>query len=258
MPGNDAQLLQETVCRAGAVALDFYNSSAKAWTKNDGTPVTEADIAVDRLLRETLSTARPDYGWLSEETADDARRLGCQRVWVVDPIDGTRTFVEHKDQWCVAAALVENGKPVLSCILRPVSGDFYTAQLGKGAYLNGTRLGVHECTSLANARIMARPRALQNDKWQVALPPVKSQIINSLVLRLCKVADTGADAAIAFGSKSDWDLAPGELILSEAGGCATNKTGAPFVYNQPETRQKGGVIAAGKNIHKLIMDHRAI
>lgn len=257
MPGNDAQLLEDAVRRAGGLALDYYNSCAKAWTKQDGTPVTEADIAVDKLLRDTLCGARPDYGWLSEETADDDRRIACRRVWVVDPIDGTRTFVEHIDQWCVAAALVEDGRPILSCILRPVCGDFYTARSGKGAFLNGTRLAVSDCTSLANARIMARSRALQDDKWQVPLPPVKSQIINSLVLRLCKVADAGADAAIAFGCKSDWDLAPGDLVLSEAGGIATNKTGAPFIYNQRVTRQKGGVIAAGPGTHKLIMGHRA-
>lgn len=243
--------------RAGALALDYYNTSAKAWTKKDGTPVTQADLAVDTLLKETLCAARPEYGWLSEETADDERRLSCRRVWVVDPIDGTRSFVEHKDQWCVAAALVEDGRPVLSCIYRPVSADIYTAQTGRGAFLNGTRLVVGDRSDLANALVMARPRALAKEKWQRPLPPVRSEILNSLILRLCKVADESADAAIAFGDKCDWDIAPGELVLSEAGGLATGKTGSRFVYNRAETRQQGGIVAAPPATHKLILAHGA-
>lgn len=257
MPGNDAQLLEKAVREAGARALELYNASPKKWKKSDGTPVTEADIAVDNMLKETLTSARPDYGWLSEETADSKERLERQRVWIVDPIDGTRSFVERTGQWCVAAALVENGKPILSCIFRPLQNDFYFAQTGRGAFVNGIRLTVGNRSGLKDARIMARPRVLAREKWQVPFPRVSTDILNSLVLRICKVADASFDATIAFGDKSDWDLAPGELVLSEAGGQATNTSGQSFVYNQPVTRQTGGLIAAGKQTHKLIMAHKA-
>jgi len=124
---DDEVLLDQAIRKAGKLALKYYNSSTRSWDKSDGSPVTEADLAVDEFLKSTLMKDRPDYGWLSEETTDNKDRLSRQRVWIVDPIDGTRSFVERTGEWCISAALVENGKPVVARIFRPLTSDMYSA-----------------------------------------------------------------------------------------------------------------------------------
>ncbi len=259
MPGNnfssdDEMLLDKAIRDAGAIALDYYNSSAKSWDKSDGSPVTEADIAVDEFLKTTLLKDRPDYGWLSEETTDNKDRLSCQRVWIVDPIDGTRSFVERTGEWCISVALVENGAPVLARIFRPLAQDMYSAVPGGGAKLNGKTIKTSVCEKLENCRLMTRGRVLDPVKWHQPWPHMQTGIATSLALRLCMVADGSFDGTIALGSKCDWDLAAGDLIVREAGGNISNLYGQKMIYNGEQTRQSGGLIAAGNPLFKLMID----
>ena len=258
MPGNkaiseDLLLLDDTIRQAGELALKYYNSSTRSWNKGDGTPVTEADLAVDELLKNALMKDRPDYGWLSEETADNSDRLSCERVWIVDPIDGTRSFVERTGEWCISIALVERGKPVLARVFRPLSQDMYGATPGGGATLNGEIITTSKRSDLENCRMMARKRALDPSRWERPWPHMQTGIATSLALRLCLVADGSFDGAIALGNKCEWDLAAGDLIVSEAGGCVTNIEGDLLEYNRQETRQPGGVVAAGRRLHEKIL-----
>ena len=124
---SDRELLLDTVTAASELAHDLFKRGVKSWKKQDDTPLTEADLVVDTLLRERLCAARPDYGWLSEETKDDRCRMDCQRVWIVDPIDGTKGFVKGNDQWCISAALVERGQPLLGVIVNPVTSETFVA-----------------------------------------------------------------------------------------------------------------------------------
>ncbi len=259
MPGssaisNDEQLLEGAIREAGALALKYYNSSAKSWDKSDGSPVTEADLAVDEFLKDALMKDRPDYGWLSEETTDNCDRLSRQRVWIVDPIDGTRSFVDRTGEWCISIALVEHGKPVLARVFRPLANDMYGAVPNGGAMLNGVLINTSSRDRLKDCRMMTRGRVLEASRWQTPWPHMQTGIATSLALRLCLVADGSFDGTIALGGKYDWDLAAGDLIVREAGGCVTNIYGAGLEYNNQQTRQPDGLIAAGQALHKEMLN----
>ncbi len=250
---RDAQLLDETVRKAGEIAADYYNAATRAWDKKDGTPVTDADIAVDTFLKRELMKARPDYGWMSEETADDLSRMQHKRIWIVDPIDGTRSFIERTSEWCIAAALIEDGRPVVARVYRPLEKAMYAAVVGKGATLDGEKISVSNRKHLERARIIAKQAALRSDRWATKWPYVETGIATSLALRLCFIADGTYDGTIAIGEKCDWDLSAGDLIVHEAGGIASGLRGDKFIYNREKTRQPNGMVAAGKDIYKQIL-----
>src|SRR5277367_7138565 len=130
---RDAALLTATVREAGALALSLFGTELKNWIKGASSPVSEADIAVNDLIANRLRSATPDYGWLSEESADDEARLGKPRVWIVDPIDGTRGYLAGREDWCVSVALVEDDAPVLAAVFAPASDEFFFAMRGQGA-----------------------------------------------------------------------------------------------------------------------------
>src|SRR5215217_8656764 len=137
---DDLELLRSSAVAAGIIASSFFRRDVKSWTKENASPVSEADILVDRYLASSLLHARPTYGWLSEETADNPSRLDCERVFVVDPIDGTRGFLRGEDSWTVSLAVVENGVPVAGVVYAPVRDEMYDACAGGGARLNGVPL----------------------------------------------------------------------------------------------------------------------
>ncbi|MGE0006127.1 MAG: inositol monophosphatase [Parvibaculaceae bacterium] len=251
----DAELLAGAVREAGALACSLFRQSVKGWTKSDGSPVTEADLAVDATLKARLHAARPDYGWLSEETPDSGDRLARSHVWIVDPIDGTRAFAEGGDEWCVAAALLVDGRPRLAAIHRPMTGDFYEAAQGSGARLNGEPLRVAGSSALAGARVLGNAAAL---KRLQAAAPVEAVAAGStpLAMRLARVAQGRLDAALSTTPKHDWDLAAGDLLVHEAGGIVTGLDGGRFVYNRPETRQKD-YVASSPALHAALLEQLA-
>ncbi|NNE23039.1 MAG: 3'(2'),5'-bisphosphate nucleotidase CysQ [Rhizobiales bacterium] len=251
-PREDEDLLHAAVREAGALAAGYFNGSTQSWTKDDGTPVSDADLAVDELLKSRLLPARPDYGWLSEETDDNDDRLANSRVWVVDPIDGTRSFLEGGEHWCVTAALVEDGRPAIGVVYLPLSDKMYAARAGEGASMNGQLLIASTRNELAGSKMIAHKSILQPHRWQTPWPDVDVGMTTSLALRLCLVADGSFDAALAVGSKCDWDLAAGDLIVHEAGGRVCDLGGATLRYNKRATRQDG-LIASGANLHDEII-----
>lgn len=246
----DAELLEDAVREAGALARSLFGQ-VKHWTKSDGSPVTEADLAVDKLLKERLHDARPDYGWLSEETPDTPDRLGCAKVWIADPIDGTRAFTHGADEWCVAAALLTDGRPTLAAIYRPMTGDFYKAEAGKGASLNGRPLHIVEGGGLTGARVLGNASALKQLQAQAPVEAVPSGNI-PLALRLALVAQGKLDAALSTTPKHDWDLAAGDLLVHEAGGIVTGLSGKVFTYNRTVTRQENYVASSARLQAKLL------
>src|SRR6201990_2238321 len=150
---RDAELLKDTVREAGALALSLFRTELKNWTKGASSPVSEADIAVNDLLEKRLRSATPDYGWVSEESADDPSRLGKQLVWIVDPIDGTRGYLAGKEDWCVSVALVEDASPVLAGVFVPASDEFFFAMRGQGASLNDIPVRAAAGTELDFSRV---------------------------------------------------------------------------------------------------------
>lgn len=257
-PARAAALLAASVRDAGALALSMFKSPIKTWTKAGSSPVCEADIAVDRLLRERLAGEAEAFGWLSEESVDDPARLEARYVWVVDPIDGTRAYLAGSPDWTISAALVENGRPIAACLYAPVSNEFFTAAAGKGATCNGAAIAVTAGAALADARI-AGPKSLLERFAVVAPPFTVMPRVRSLALRLARVAQGAIDVAIAGVDSHDWDLAAADLLVHEAGGTLTSAGGGAVIYNRPVLRH-GMLVAAGRDRHatilKLIRDER--
>lgn len=230
-------LARDVAREAGGIALRFFRSglatSAKVWSKAGGSPVTEADVAVDTFLKIRLSQAVPEAAWLSEETADDSRRLGRNLVWIVDPIDGTRAFLSGSHDWSVAIALLEDSRPILGIVYAPAHEVLYEAQAGAGARRNDDPIGVSGVESL-DAASVAGPKPFV-DRLALRHPDVKRlPRIPSLALRIARVADGSVDLGLITSNARDWDIAAAHLVLSEAGGALTGLDGVEPRYNRDD------------------------
>lgn len=241
MPAHDLGLLIDAARMAGRVATSFTGATAQRWDKPGGAgPVTEADLAVNDLLQSTLRLARPDYGWLSEETEDGSERLGKDRVFIVDPIDGTRSFVEGSNTWAHSIAVAERGQITAAVVYLPMRGKLYAAGLGMGATLNGVPIKTSgECT-IPDMTVLAAKPAMLTDHWQGGNAPMfKRSYRPSLAYRLALVAEGRYDAMITIRPTWEWDIAAGTLIVTEAGGGASDRKGDPLLYNNPDPRFDG-------------------
>ncbi len=243
---DDLSLLLNSLREAGKVALRFHGKKPKVWNKPDGTVVTEADLAVDELLKSAITKARPDDGWLSEESKDTPKRLSKSRLWIADPIDGTRAFSDVTRFWGIGIALTENGAPIASGIYRPFDDVMYHAIKGGGAFRNDVRLTSPDSTGHV---IVPKLGALAVERS--GLP---TQISSSwpLLLRFALVAEGHIPAAISIGPKQDWDLAAGVLLVTESGGIVTTQKGEAMRFNQPEHHQHG-LVAAQQKWHKQLV-----
>ena len=231
---------------AGRLALGYFRpgatTSAKVDFKDGGSPVTEADLAVDRFLTAKLRALAPDFGWLSEETEDSAERLSRSHIFVVDPIDGTRAFARGDEDWTIAIGIVEQGRAIGGLVHAPVTGLTYEAVLGAGATRNGVALSCAVGPALQNARI-AGPRPLVEALDRAAGPFLKAKRIHSLAYRFAAVTDGTIDGAVAEKNAHDWDLAAVDVIVHEAGGVLVASNGEKPVYNRSSTMHEA--LAAG-------------
>ena len=250
---RQAARLADCVREAGALALSMFKTPLKNWTKGEAlSPVSDADIAVDVLLRERLTADDATIAWLSEESVDDPARLDARYVWIVDPIDGTRAYIAGLPDWAVSAALVENGRPVAACLYAPVSEEFFMAVAGQGATRNGAAMAAAPGASIDQARVAGPKKFL--DRLQAIVPPFAVMPrTRSLALRLARVAEGTFDAAIAGGNSHDWDLAAADLLVHEAGGALTSFAGDAVTYNRPVPRH-GTLVAAGRDRHAALVE----
>ncbi len=246
-----AEILTAAVREAGALALSLFGTSVKTWTKGQGSPVTAADIAVNDLLLARLAAGGPDIAWLSEETVDEGARRSARRVWIVDPIDGTRAYIAGRTDWAVSAALVEDGRPVAAALFAPAEPAFYAAVAGTGATLDGAPIVADADAQLEGARV-AGPKSLLEELTVRGVAIEAVPRIHSIALRFARIARGTLDAAFSSGSSHDWDLAAADLLVHEAGGALTTFAGRPLVYNRAELVH-GPLVAAGRARHgKLI------
>ena len=241
---------------AGAIARKYFGGDYKQWSKGKGQPVTEADLAVDKYLRETLTAARPAYGWLSEETEDDSSRLEKRDVFVVDPIDGTIAFLKGKPHFTICAALVRDGRPVIGVVLNPVLDECFGANLGEGATLNGSTIHVSGRAELEGCRMLSDRAMLEHPAWDKPpnrpWPPMHIETRNSVAYRMALVGSGAFDATVALSAKRDWDMAAADIIVREAGGIVTAHDGALPRYNGVQAIQPS-LIAAGPKLHAEIL-----
>jgi myo-inositol-1(or 4)-monophosphatase len=247
LPEHDnLALLENAVREAGVIARKYYGGDYKRWNKAGGSPVTEADLAVDAYLKETLLAARPAYGWLSEESRDDPARLNAQRVFVVDPIDGTVAFMKERPHFTICAALVEEGRPIAAAVYNPIAEECFTAAQGAGALLNGEPIHVHDRDRIEGCRMLG-PKSIFAG-W----PPMEITSYSSIAYRIALVAAGRHDAMISLTTKHDWDLAAADLIVQEAGGLLSDEAGKRLVYNSAAALQRVSV-AAGPELHALLL-----
>lgn len=245
----DLRLLVCAARSAGAIARDFYEQgNTKQWDKSENHPVTEADIAVNDHLIDILQTARPNYGWLSEETKDDYSRQSSARSFVVDPIDGTRAFIEGRPHFTVCLAVIENGASVAGVVYNPINNEMYEAVLNGGARLNGTTIAPNLCTEIKDCTMIGYPRKFRRLNW----PDMNVSVRNSMAYRIVMVAAGDRDATVSFTPKSDWDLAAAELIAHESGAKITDLEGLPLNYATQST-SNNGVICASIPLHALLL-----
>ncbi len=252
---DDLNLLIDAARAAAAVALS--HAAPQVWHKpGDAGPVTEADLEVDALLHRTLLSARPGYGWLSEETADTPDRLAADRVFIIDPIDGTRAFIAGSADWAHSLALAEHGEITAAVVLLPARDQLYAAARGRGATLNGAPIRAATGTGFDGATLLGPAASLDPAHWaDGAVPPLRRTFRSSLAFRLCLLAEGRYDAMLTLRPTWEWDIAAGSLILAEAGGTATDRRGAALRFNRPHP-QCDGVLAAGA-LHGALLQRLA-
>lgn len=254
MPATDLPLLIEAARAAGDVACRYTGNTAKRWDKPDGAgPVTEADLAVNDVLETHLRGARPDYGWLSEETEDTTDRLGRDKVFIIDPIDGTRSFVEGSNTWAHSIAITTGGRPTAAVVYLPLRDRLYAAALGQGATLNGAPLKAAGTGTIEDMTILAARPAMKGDHWHAGTaPPFQRNYRPSLAYRLALVAQGRFDGMLTLRPSWEWDIAAGSLIVSEAGGGVSDRTGAALRFNNADPRLDG-VVAGGAAAHAALI-----
>ncbi len=246
MADASAETLADAVAaiagEAGRLAMARWSDDFSRWEKSPGNPVSDIDLEVDELLRRRLSALDPAAGWLSEETADNADRLACERLWVVDPIDGTRDYLRGRPGWAVSVALVDRGLPVIGVLDAPARGEVWRATTGSGATRNGVPVRAGRCAIFAGARVPSD-----------TLPSADSDLVlvpkpNSIALRIAMVAADEADLVATLRWGFEWDIAAAALIAMEAGATVTDAFGAPLAFNTPSA-QAFGLLATAPGIH---------
>ncbi|MBB3693929.1 3'(2'),5'-bisphosphate nucleotidase CysQ [Sphingomonas sp. BK580] len=240
---------------AGQMAFARWRTDFARWEKAPGSPVCEVDIDVDRMLHARLGALLPDAGWLSEETADRPDRLARERVWVVDPIDGTRDYIRGRAGWCVSVALIEHGRPVIGVLDAPARGEVWFARAGAGATVareDGRRfeLAAGDRRDFEGARVPvdALPKT---DRTLVAVEKP-----NSIALRIAMVASDRADLVATLRWGNEWDIAAAVLVAGEAGATVSDALGAPILFNKPDPRAYG-VLVTAPGIHAASVKHLA-
>ena len=250
---SDLALLKTWARAAGDIARAHFRTEVETWEKDGGAgPVTAADIAIDRMLKAELTAARPDHGWLSEETEDDAARCGCDCAFIVDPIDGTRAFMRGDDTFCHALAIAREGEIGVAVAYFPIRDQMYWATKGGGAFLDGAPISPSSRIELDGATALSGKPQMDPSKWPGGPPPVLREFRNSLVYRHCLVAKGRFDVAFTLRPAWEWDVAAGELIAREAGAVATTTDGSLWRYNAPHPRMPG-VIVAPAALHAQIL-----
>jgi myo-inositol-1(or 4)-monophosphatase len=258
LPGpDDLALIEQAAREAGAIARSYFGGHYKTWDKGKGQPVTDADIAIDRFLHDALLRARPDHGWLSEETRDDPARVGMRRVFVVDPIDGTVAFIKGRPHFAVAVAIVEDTRPIAAVVYNPVLDECFTALRGGGAAMNGAPIRASRQASIAGCRMLGDKAMFAHRGWSVApntpWPQMHIETRNSIAYRMALVADGRFDAALALSAKCDWDLAAADLIVHEAGGLVTDHRGGTLHYNGAIPLQRT-MLTGARALHPLLVE----
>jgi myo-inositol-1(or 4)-monophosphatase len=253
---NDSTLLEHTVREAGAIARKYFGGPYKTWNKA-GQPVTDADIEVNAFLHARFRSARPAYGWLSEETEDVPAQRATEYTFIVDPIDGTTAFVKGRPHFSISVAIVHDGQPTAGIVFNPITEECFTATLGEGAALNGKPIHASDRADIEGCRMLGAKDVFMHPAWNnppnQPWPAMHIETRSSIAYRMALVASGQFHAALFLSAKHDWDVAAGDLIVREAGGVVTHHDGTPPRYNAKETLQPS-MVCAGPKLHPLLLE----
>ncbi len=248
----DLHRIEAALRRAVAALAPFTPGAVAARPKADGDPATVADRAVNDALAACLP--EPGEGWLSEETADDARRLECRRVWVVDPVDGTREFIAGIPEWCVSIGLVEDGVPVAGGICNPAAGDTMLGAIGHGITHNGAPVRAPARGRLGGVAVLASRSEVRRGEWdRFAEADFTVQPMGSVAYKLARVAAGLAPATWTLTPKHEWDVAAGCALVTAAGGTAVGLDGRPPAFNTAATKLEG-LVACGPGLGPAVLE----
>jgi myo-inositol-1(or 4)-monophosphatase len=247
---RELALLVEAVRKAGAKVGELVRDGFEVQTKPDRSPVTTVDLEVNRILHEMQRREFPQDGWLSEESLDDPARLAHARVWIVDPIDGTKALVNKMPEFCISVALVERGAPIVAAILNPSTEELFTAVRGGGLCLNGTRITLLPAHDF-NPVIMVNAWEFRSDRWSTLAEIARCRPMYSIANALSLVAAGRVQAALTIEPENEWDLAAGVLLIEESGGTISDGAGKPFAFNQPTPGFRGVIAVAATADKKL-------
>ena len=255
---TDLSLLIRAAKGAGQIAMRYWRNSPRAWDKDDGAgPVTEADLAVNAYLEAQLRAARPDYGWLSEESPDDATRTQCDHVFIIDPIDGTRAFIAGERSFAIALAVARKGAATSGVVYLPALDKIYAATIDGPATLNCAPISAAVAALPEAARILTGKPSLAPVHWRGPPPELDRHFRPSLAYRLCLVADGSFDGVLSFRPCWEWDIVAGSLIAQRAGAMATAPDGADLRFNVHPDPRSPGLWAAPPALHRALRDRMA-
>jgi myo-inositol-1(or 4)-monophosphatase len=251
---SDLPLLEAAAREAGALARELLTKPLEIRSKGEAGPVTNVDLAIDALLVERLRGARPDYGWLSEESPDDPEaRLARQRVFMLDPIDGTAAMIAKQAQFTISIGVVDGADAAAGAIYNPLTDEMFLGAVGAGATMNGRHMRASPRDALEGARLIGPKVRFADRKWPLPWPKMEIEQKQSIAYRMALVAAGQADATILFGFKHYWDIAAGAAIVAAAGGRATDPWNQPLAFNEREPHAPG-VVASGAALHALLIE----
>jgi myo-inositol-1(or 4)-monophosphatase len=242
---RERELAVRAAREAGAVIARYYVPGIAAREKGPDNPVTKADLEANACIHRLVSEAFPADGWLSEETADSTERLGKRRVWVIDPLDGTKEFIQHIPEFCVCIALVEEGRPIVGVEYNPAAGQLYVAVRGEGSTCNDARVHVSTTRNVPDAVVLASRSEDKRGEWDPFKGRVHVKLTGSVAFKLAELAAGRGDSTFTLTPKNEWDICAGSILVEEAGGRVTGLDGKPLVFNQPKTLRPGMIASNG-------------
>jgi myo-inositol-1(or 4)-monophosphatase len=240
LPARDLALLTDAAREAGRIALRYWRKDPQVWDKGgEHGPVTEADLAVNDMLKVRLLAARPDYGWLSEETPDTTDRLAVDTVFIVDPIDGTRAFVAGEETWAHSLAVAHKGRVTAGVVYLPAIDRIYVASETSAPLRDGEVIRSSGRDRLEGANILTTKANMVPEKWPGGVPEITRSFRASLAYRMCLAAEGRFDGMLTLRDAWEWDIAAGSLIAERAGAVVTDLTGAALRFNSPGAQARG-------------------
>jgi myo-inositol-1(or 4)-monophosphatase len=239
---EELQAAERAAREAGSIIMGMFKGKFHIQEKSKNNPVTTADIEANQKIREIIRGKFPRDGWLSEEDKDSSQRLSSSRLWVIDPIDGTKEFIEGVPQFAVSIGFVVDGRPKAAVVYNPAEESFYKAAAGQGAFLNDQPIHVTPRIEIDGALLLVS-RSEPQRKFQIFVDRCDIKPVGSIAFRLAKVAGGDGDGTLTFRSIHEWDICGGVLLVQEAGGAVVEGSGSPLIFNQQEIRHRGVVAA---------------